>query len=190
MYSITERVGLVDFYIEYANTLEKKDTTLRVCDLDDTLFCRTEQLEAEELLKNNRGWAGITIVTNTLWLRKYTETYYHWNFPKDIFSLLNKDSDIILTAGMPELQHMKAKQMWILDYTVRVVSEGRDKILETIRYILFELKYIPSEIIVYEDRPQFFVKYRELIEGLLGCKLTIMYVEMDGNDGYRKIEEI
>jgi hypothetical protein len=73
---------------------------------------------------------------------------------------------------------------------MRVVWKGEDKIFQTLRYILFHLQYIPREVIVYEDRPQSFVEYRELIEGLLGCKLTIMYVEMDGNNGYKTIEEI
>jgi len=61
--------------------------------------------------------------------------------------------------------------------------------MATIQYVLFTLKYIPSEIIIYEDRPQYFIKYRELIEWVLGCELTIMRVEMDGNNGYKKIEQ-
>jgi hypothetical protein len=99
-------------------------------------------------------------------------------------------SDIILTAGMPELQIMKARWAGLEKYTLRVVAEWKDKILEAIRYVLFELKYIPSEIIVYEDRPQFFIEYRALIEWVLWTKLTIMYVEMDGNNGYKKIEAV
>jgi len=34
--------------------LEKKDEILIVSDLDDTIFCRKEQLEDNELLRNNR----------------------------------------------------------------------------------------------------------------------------------------
>lgn len=191
IYKLTERVGLVDFYLQEASLLEKKDSILRVCDLDDTLCGRRDQLESEDMLRLNRGGAGNTIILNILWLQSYIEKYYMGiNYPTDILSLLNPDSDIILTAGMKELQTMKARGANLEQYKLKIVDEGKDKILETIRYVLFELKYIPSEIIVYEDRPQFFVEYRALIEWALWTKLTVMKIEMDGNDGYKKIEEV
>jgi hypothetical protein len=191
LYNLTERVGLVDFYIHEASLLEKKESTLRICDFDDTIFWRRDQLASEEMLRLNRWDAGTTIITNTLWIEKYMHKYYKGvNYPKDIISLLNKESDVILTAGMKELQYMKIQATGLQDYNLRIVNNWEEKILETIRYFLLELKYIPSEIIVYEDRPQFFVKYRELIEWVLGTKLTIMCVEMDWNDGYKKIEEL
>lgn len=191
IYKLTERVGLVDFYITEASALEKRESTLRVCDLDDTLCGRRDQLASEEMLRLNRGAAGNTIIFNTLWVHQYIEKHYAWiDYPRDILSLLNSESDIILTAGMPELQIMKARWAWLEKYNLKIVSEWKDKILETIRYVLFELKYIPAEITIYEDRPQFFVEYRELIEWVLGTKLRIMYVEMDGNNGYKKIEEV
>lgn len=190
-YSLTERVGLIDFYLDQAALLEKRDSVLRICDFDDTLFGRQDQLAAEEMLRLNRGDAGTTIITNTLWIQGYMDKYYKWvNYPKDIISLLNKDTDIILTAGMRELQYMKIQTTWLQDYNLKIVDTWEQKILETIRYVIFELKYIPSEIIVYEDRPQYFVEYKQLIESVLWTKLTIMYVEMDGNDGYKKIEEV
>lgn len=188
--SLTVRVWLVDFYLQEAQNLEKKESTLRVCDLDDTLFSRQEQLESEELLRNNRWAAGNTIILNTLGLHTYTQKNYHTNFPKDIFSLLDAKNDLILTAGMPELQHMKARNMWILDYNIRIVDEAEEKILETIRYVLFELQYIPKEIIVYEDRPKYFIEYRELIESVLWTKLSIVFVEMNGNLWYTRLESI
>jgi hypothetical protein len=51
--------------------------------------------------------------------------------------------------------------------------------LELIKYVIYKLKFIPSKITVYEDRPQYFIEYRDLIEDVLGTKLEIMYVEMD-----------
>jgi hypothetical protein len=97
---------------------------------------------------------------------------------------------LVLTAGVPEYAMMKYRATWLENFPVEVVYDGKDKILKTLQYVLFKLKYIPSEIVVYEDRPQYFVEYRELIEWLLWTKLTIMYVEMDGNDGYKKIAEV
>jgi hypothetical protein len=188
---LTPLTGLIDFYMQESSQLEKRDSILRVCDLDDTLCGRADQLTWEEILRLNRWWAGNTIIFNTLWIYDYVEKYYaHISYPTDILSLLNPESDIILTAWMKELQIMKARWAGLEKYTLRVVAEWKDKILEAIRYVLFELKYIPSEIIVYEDRPQFFIEYRTLIEWILWTKLTIMYVEMDGNNGYKKIEAV
>jgi len=97
----------------------------------------------------------------------------------------------IVFLFMYEWQLAKIRTLKELNnFRVINTSNWSEKIVELIRYILFELRYIPSEIIVYEDRPQYFVEYRELIEEVLGTKLTVMYVEMDGNNGYKKIEAI
>lgn len=92
----------------------------------------------------------------------------------------SKDFQLAKVRSCPELNEFK----------VIVTKDAREKIPELIRHVLFELRYIPNEIIIYEDRPQYFVEYRELIEWVLWTKLTIMYIEMDGNDGYKKIEEV
>ena len=191
LYKLTERVGLLDFYIQEASLLEKKNSILRVCDLDDTLCGRADQLAWEEMLRLNRGGAGNTIIANTLWIHTYVEKYYTGiDYPTDILSLLNPKTDIILTAGMKELQIMKARGAGLEQFKLKIVEQWKDKIMETIRYVLFDLKYIPSEIIVYEDRPQYFIEYRELIENVLWCRLTINFVEMNGNIWYNKIEEV
>lgn len=88
-------------------------------------------------------------------------------FPNDILALLDEETDLILTAGLRELQLMKIEAVGLIDLPTRVVFDGKDKILETLRYVVFELGFIPSTLIIYEDRPQYFIQYRELIEGLL-----------------------
>ncbi len=103
---------MLDFYIEEAKKLEKKEQILRVCDLDDTLFGRKEQLEKEELLRNNRGAAGISVIANTIGIHAFIKKYYEGrDYPQDIRSQLDSSKDIILTAGMQELQYMKAMAM-------------------------------------------------------------------------------
>jgi hypothetical protein len=47
--------------------------------------------------------------------------------------------------------------------------------------VIFELKFLPKDITVFEDRPQFFIEYRPLIEELLETKLIIKHVTMDSN---------
>jgi hypothetical protein len=188
---LTERTWLVDFYIKEAQKLEKKDSILRIADFDDTLFGRRDQLEAETKLKELRWDAGTTFILNEMWVHTYIEKYYKWvTLQSEILDLLDKNTDIILTAGMKELQTMKIRAVDLDSYNLKIVDFWEDKILESIRYVLFELRYIPTEIVVYEDRPQYFIEYRELIEWILWTKLTIMFVEMDWNEGYKSIKEV
>ncbi|MCD5374977.1 hypothetical protein LR010_00830 [Candidatus Gracilibacteria bacterium] len=188
---LTDQVGLVDFYIAEAAALLKQDSSFVICDLDDTLFGRKDQMQGEPELKKNRGYAGNTYMINEIGIHEMIRKYYmDTEYPQDILSRLTPEKTLLLTAGIPEYQQLKVRAMHLEKFPLQVVWEGKDKILETIRYVLFELKYIPSEIVIYEDRPHFFIEYKDLIEGVLGTKLTIMYVEMDGNNGYKKIEEI
>ena len=51
---LTEDVGLVDFYLAEVQKLPKKEITFSICDIDDTLFSRKEQLENEDELVKRR----------------------------------------------------------------------------------------------------------------------------------------
>ena len=191
MQELGERAGLVDFYLQEVASLWKEDLVIRIADFDDTIFSREEQLEKETSLRENRAGAGIDTIINDIGLYSFIDTYYRGkDFPDDILSLLNPETDLILTAGLRELQFYKTEAVGLLNFPTTVVDEWEDKILESLRYVVFELGFIPREIIIYEDRPKYFIQYRKLLEGLLGCKLTIMLVEMDGNRGYKKIEEV
>lgn len=188
---LTEQVGLVDFYLKEVKNLSKKDTIFSICDLDDTLFARKDQLNSEPELVKKRWYEGNTYMINNISIHVMIQKYYEWkNYPQNIISKLSPETTLILTAGIPEYQYLKVKAMDLENFPLQIVWEGKDKILATLRYIIFQLKYIPSEIIVYEDRPQYFIEYRDLIEWVLWTKLTIMQVEMDGNEWYRKIEQV
>lgn len=188
---LTEQIGLIDFYIAEAAALPKQDNSFIICDVDDTLFGRRDQMLWEPELQKNRGYAGNTYMINEIGIHNMIKKYYAWRkYPQDIISKLSPENTLLLTAGIPEYQQLKIRAMKLEDFPLQVVWEWKNKILETIRYILFELKYSPSEIVVYEDRPQYFIEYRDLIEWVLWTKLTIMYVEMDGNEGYKKIEKV
>lgn len=189
--NITDLTGLVDIYIYEVKKLEKKQTQVRISDLDYTLFSRDEQLAWEQLLRENRGNLGNKVIVNEVWVPNIIQKYYlEKAYPQDIISQMNPKTDMILTAGFPEFQYAKTQAMKINHFPIRIVLNPTDKILELIRYVLYTLKFIPSEIIIYEDRPQYFVEYRELIENILWTQVTIMKVEMNGNDGYKSIEEI
>ncbi|MCH8518161.1 hypothetical protein LAT59_00140 [Candidatus Gracilibacteria bacterium] len=192
MRELGERTGLIDFYLQEIASLSKdEDIVIRIVDFDDTLFSREEQLEKESALRENRGGAGIDVIVNSMGISQFIDTYYRGHdFPHDIFNLMNPETDVILTAGLRELQYMKTEAVGLLDFPTTVVDEGKDKVLEVLRYIVFEFGVIPREVIIYEDRPEYFIQYRELLESLLGIKITIMKVEMDGNRGYKRIEEV
>jgi len=189
---LTPLTGLVDFYMQESAKLEKKEWEFIISDMDDTLISRHRLAIDEPMLKENRGQEWNKVVINHFGIHNIVSRFYeNQNPPKNIVNKMRAAWDcLVLTAGVPEYAIMKYKAAGLEEFPIQVVYDGSDKILKTLQYVIFTLKYIPSEIIVYEDRPQYFIQYRDLIEWVLGTKLTIMYVEMDGNDGYKKIEEV
>jgi len=189
---LTPLTGLVDFYIQESVKLEKRETKFIISDMDDTLISRHRLAIDEPMLKEARGQEWNKVVINHFGIDDIVSRFYeNQNPPQDITDKMREAWDaLVLTAWVPEYAMMKYKAAGLQEFPIEVVYDGSDKILKTLQYVLFTLKYIPSEIIVYEDRPRYFIEYRELIEWVLWTKLTIMYIEMDGNDGYKKIEEI
>jgi hypothetical protein len=64
------------------------------------------------------------------------------------------------------------------------------KILETIKYVVNKLWFIPNKITVYEDRLQFFIENKKLIENFLWTKVELMFVQMLNNETDPKIKKI
>lgn len=185
--------SLIDFWSDWARNLPKREQIFRVSDFDYTLFSRDEQLHGVPDLQKNRGDLGPTYLFENYGMQKFLDQYYkNHPLPTEILENLDSSTDIIMTAGgSRDFQIAKVRTCPQLDdFTVIVTKNGEEKIPELIRYILFELCYIPSEIIVYEDRPQHFIDAKDQIEEILGTKLTIMFAQMNGNSGYIKIEEI
>ena len=52
--NLTEFYGIYTFWKNEAKNLHKKNENFIVCDFDDTIFSRKDQLEINELLRNNR----------------------------------------------------------------------------------------------------------------------------------------
>lgn len=187
---LTPYVGLIDVWKEHEKNLEKKDININIVDFDDTLFSRKEQLE-NPLLRENRARQWIEVIFNNLWVDNFINDYYLWKkFPQDIINLLDVKNDLILTAWEYELQHEKIEACNLSKYKKRVVALWEDKIIETIRYVLYDLWYIPKSITLYEDRPEIFLKYKPLIEWVLWTTIIIKKVVMKDNSGYESIEEV
>lgn len=182
-----------EFWKEQAKRLEKKETIFQIADFDYTLASRDEHFEVIPELLENRGDKWPKYLFENYGMSKYIDRFYtHEKLPEEILSKLDSSRDIIITAwGSRDFQIAKVRACRQLDdFNLIVTETAEDKILETIRYVLFELRYIPSEIIVYEDRPQFFIEYKEFMESILNCQITIMFVEMNRNLGYNKIEQV
>ena len=183
---------LYDFWKEQVSELEKKDQELKFTDFDYTLFSRDEQLENEPWLKENRWDNWPKFIFSKVWMTKFLNKYHNnKSIPKDIIIKMNPKTDVIITAWIYEFQKAKinlCKELY--SYKTIITKNWKDKIIAIIRYIIFELRYIPEKIIVYEDRPKYFLEFRDLIEDVLWTKLEIIYVEMNWNKWYKKLENI
>lgn len=189
--NLTPNFGLYDYWKQKVQTLEKKQNDIIISDFDDCIFCRKEQLEQSEILRTNRWDAGTQMIFNEIWVENYIWDFVkNKHFPSEIISQLNPQTDIILTAGIYENQMEKIKACWLENIKTIVVPTGEDKIIATIRYIIFDLQYIPKSITVFEDRPHFFIEYRDLIEDVLWTKLIIKKVVMNGNNQSPEITNV
>ena len=184
---------VLEFWKELAQDLPKKESIFQVSDFDYTLFSRDEQFEMIPELLDHRADKGPKYLFEAYGMSRFLEACYADHpLPKEILEKLDASRDIIMTAGgSKDFQLAKVRTCPELDnFRVITTFDGLEKVPELIRYVIFELRYIPTEIIIYEDRPEYFIEYRTLIESILGTKLTIMLVEMDGNWGYKRIEEV
>lgn len=171
--------------------LEKKDIDLIIADFDNTLFCRKEQLEKSEALRQHRWEEWNRYIRDVMWIEKMVWEFYVWKeFPSIIPSKLRENHDLILTKWMLEFATAKITALWLNKFNFIVVDEVVDKIYTTIEYVINTLWFIPSKITVYEDRPEQFIKHKQLIEKYLDTKLEIMFVEMTDNYTEPKITKI
>lgn len=192
MYELTDFWVLFGKYLDEVRRLQKRDETIIVTWLDDTLFSRQDLFEAEPLLANadseeernkfSQYHIGIPKILQ--------EHYTGKDFPQDIVSQMQPGRDFILTTGFENFQKQKADILWLWDFSMRVSAHHDDKILNCIQHVLYELKFLPKEIVVYDNNVEDFITYHELIEAILDCDLIIMKVEMDGNKWYKKIEKM
>lgn len=173
------------------NNLEKKDETFIICDFDDTIFSRKEQLEKSQILRENRWDLGNKAIMNIIWLENFINEHYIWkDFPQDIIKNMQIWKDLILTAWFKELQLAKIKATKLNIYNHIVVEKAPEKIYETIRYVIEILAYIPKKIIIYEDRPEHFIENKKIIEDFLWTELEIILVEMIDNQTKTNLKKI
>ena len=164
------------------------ERTFIVADFDDTIFSRKEQLEKEQILRENRWDAGTKIMKEVLWIDYMMQNYYENKvFPKEIIDEISENIWIILTAWDNELQLAKQKATKLKDLEFIVVEKAEQKPERLIKY--FKENNIKTDLIkIYEDRPNYFIENKDYLEKELNVKIEIYLVEMDWNRWYKKIE--
>lgn len=166
---------------EKKNTLEKRNINLVVADFDDTIFSTHEVIEKD--YRKWKRWAEWNdfIIENNLIEVIIEECYKNKIYPQTIVSQLKQWVDLILTAWMDDFQKLKLEATKLKNINCIVTPTAEDKIFALINYILKTIKIIPETITIYEDRPKFFIEYRDIIEKFLWTKLEIRLVKMNWN---------
>lgn len=174
---------------EKIDLLKKKDIDLIIADLDDTIFSTKELIDND--YRKWRRWKEWNkfILKNNL-IPKIIKEVYLKDFPKIISSKLRINHDLILTAGVEQFQIEKIKAIKLEHINLKVVDDAEKKILAAIEYITDILGFIPNKITVYEDRPKYFIEYKNLLEKTIWTKVEIMFVEMNGNESEPNIKKI
>lgn len=181
----------IEIFENEVKNLEKTDDIFIVSDFDDTIFCRKEQLENSEILRNNRWNKWNEVIKNVIWIDNFIEKFYkNKNFPNDITKNFSKKLTLILTAWYQDIQNAKLKATWLDIFPKKIVYESFEKPFEMVKYIVEELKFIPNEIHIYEDRPEHFLEKKQKIEDFLKTKIKIFFVEMIDNEKSPKIKEL
>lgn len=176
--------------IDKINKLEKKDLDLIIADFDDTIF--STKLLLDNDYRKWRRWDEWNkyLLENNLIPKVIKEVYTNQSFPQTIIKKLKLNHDLILTAWIKEFSEPKLNATWVNIYNYIIVEKAEDKILESIKYVIYKLKYIPKSIIIYEDRPLHFIKHKKILENTLWINVIIKKVSMQWNDKEPIIEDI
>ncbi len=173
------------------NNLEKKNEEIIISDLDDTIFSTFERFIYYPELKLKRWNIWNKYIIENIWFNDFIKNFYkNKTFPKTVSSKLKEKKDLILTAWIKELQIMKIKELWLDNLNYIITEKAEEKIFALIKYIIFDLKFLPKKIIIYEDRPHFFIYFKEFLENFLETQIEIIYVEMDWNEFEPKFKKI
>lgn len=170
--------------------LEKKDIDLIISDFDDTIFSTNEVIESD--IRKWRRWNEWNeYIKEVIWIKYFVDTFYvNKDFPKSIVSKLRENHDLILTAWYEDMQIEKIKACKLNHINYRIVYSAEEKIIETIKYIVEHLKFIPNKITVYEDKPKYFIEYQSFLEDFFWIEIDIIYVEMIDNKTEPKLKKI
>ena len=180
----------LEIFEKETKNLEKKDSIFIVYDFDDTI-CSTKEVIEKDVRKWRRWNEWNKYIEEVIWIENFIREFYeNKNFPDKIIKNFDEKNTLILTAGFEKLQIPKIKATWLSKIPLKIVYEAKEKPFEMVKYIVQELKFIPREIHIYEDRPDVFLETKARIEKILDTKIKIFLVEMNWNETEPKITEI
>jgi len=165
----------------------KKDIVLNVLDFDDTLYSRFNQLQ-DPIFQDNR-WSDWNKILRQIWINNFVNKFYKRSGAaiKLLRILENQNQNhksIILTAWETDLQMLKCENIWLEcnKPKIIVVKESKNKPMKMLIEIL-ENWYIPGKIIVYEDRPEFFLwnNWKTLAK-MLWIEIVVDHIFLDQED--------
>lgn len=161
--------------LDLVSDMPKNDEDFVVADFDDTIFSRNGQV-FHNMFRENRWDSAFFIIDKYIWwLDKFISTFYLWDFiacPKFV-KIIKLYTSLILTAWREDLQRAKIEASWLSSIPSIVVSDSRTKPSMLIRYIIFKLWYIPREIHIFEDKPEYFKNLAGLLARLFQTKICI-----------------
>lgn len=172
------------------------ERTLNVLDFDDTMYSRHMQLQLP-ILQDNRWVLWNYVIENILGSKNVLEQFYSSEYAvKRLLWVLwgsNELHDaIILTAWQQDWQTQKCKAIGLNTWEVpiSIVEKSSEKPRRLIEYII-SLGYIPGKIIVYEDRPEYFLELWEGLSKLLKwVEIVVDRIELDQTWSMRQIKNI
>ena len=180
----------INIFKDKKDILPKKEEIFIVSDFDDTIFS-TQEIIKKDVRKWRRWNEGNKYIEEVIWIENFVKDYYEKKeFPNHVIKRFEKENTLILTAWFDNLQKAKIEAVWLHHFPVKVVYESKEKPFEMVKYIVQELKFIPREIHIYEDRPDVFLETKARIEKILDTKIKIFLVEMNWNETEPKITEI
>ncbi len=133
-------------------------------------------------------------------LEKYVKKYYWrsnwknilwhiWNIDNFVIKKPNLTS-VIITAWIDTLQKLKLQYSWMFEVPTIIVESWKEKVKALINYIINNLWYIPSEITINEDKPEFFIKYWKVLTEILWIKINVNTIKINKEKNIAEIVKI
>lgn len=189
--------SILDYSFILSKLPIRPEVTLNMLDFDDTIHDRSRQLNQLSLLQDNRWLEWNRVLKEEIWYRNVLEHFYIDNeVVRRIFAIIEKQSAVhkafILTAGEKDWQIAKCYSVGIREEIVPIITveTWAEKPKWLLDYIISQW-YIPGKIIVYEDRPEYFLDSGVILSKILGgVELVVDKVKLSQWNTLRQIERI
>ena len=138
------------------------------------------------------------VIENDIGMQNMLDLFYgdSWVVKRFMWVLEHQNhnhASMVLTAWEDSWQRGKCSTVWIQEQNVpiEVVSSSKDKPKRLLEHIIHTLGYKPWKIIVYEDRPEYFLETWEALSKMLwGVEIVVDKVVLSQEPIIKQIEKI